>query len=99
MVGDTFFPGSKIPFNPINPHGAKARYPDGWKNPLKETLFQVFVEDRENGHIAIGPKIGLNIAFELCATTNTAIKAGKISGWSNAHVLPAPPEQVRWGAV
>lgn len=96
---DTFFPGSKIPFNPINPHGAKARYPDGWKNPLKEKLYQVFVEDKERGCIAIGPKIRFDVATTLCSTTYTAIKAGKIAGWSNPHVLPAPPEQVRWGQV
>lgn len=96
---DVFFPGSKVPFNPINAHGAKAKYPDGWKNPLKERLWQVFVEDKERGCIPIGPKVGFNVVSELCATVNTAIKAGTISGWSNPHILPAPAEQVRWGAV
>jgi hypothetical protein len=95
-VGHIFFPGSDKPFNPINPHGAKARYPSGWKNPLAEKLYQVHVEDRELGHIRIGPKVGQAIADELCAATRLAIAAGQITGWSNPHVLPAPPEQVRW---
>lgn len=98
-VGDTFFPGSPIPFRPNNPHGSKAKMPDGWKNPLKERLFQVFVEDRHQGLIPIGPKVGRAITDELCATVNTAIKAGTITGWTNPHVLPAPAETVRWGHV
>lgn len=98
-VGNTYFPGSSAPFNPINPFGAKAAYPKGWKNPLAEKLFQVFVEDREMGLIPIGPKVGRAITDELCATVNTAIKAGTITGWTNPHVLPAPAETVRWGHV
>lgn len=94
-VGDTFFPGSKIPFNPINPHGAKARMPAGWKSPMQEKLYQVHVEDRKLGCIPIGPKMGNAIASELCATVQAAIQIGKISGWTNPHVLAAPAEQVR----
>ena len=99
MTGDTFFPGSKIPFNPINPHGSKAKYPDGWKSPLRERLYQVFVEDQDRGCIPIGPKAGHAVVSEWCALAQTAIKAGNITGWTNPHVLPAPAEQVRWSAV
>lgn len=98
-VGDTFFPGSKTPFRPINPYGARANVPEGWKNPLKEKLYQVFVDDQKRGQIPIGPKIRFDVATQLCSNTNIAIKAGKISGWSSAHISPAPAEQVRWGQV
>lgn len=94
VSGPRFF-DSSAPFNPINPHGAKARMPDGWKSPLKEPLYQVFVEDHRHGCIPIGPKIGNAIASELCATVQTSIAAGKITGWTNPHVMPAPAEQVR----
>lgn len=96
---DVYFPGSKIPFNPINPHGARAKPPSGWKNPLALKLFQVHVMDEERGHIRVGPKVESGVANELCATIQTAIKAGKITGWSSPTVMPCPPEQVRWGKV
>lgn len=96
---DVFFPGSKIPFNPINPHGARAKMPIGWKNPLKRKLYQVHVMDKDGGHIRVGPKIEIDVASELCATIQMAIKAGKITGWSSPTVIACPPEQVRWGNV
>lgn len=109
MTGDTLFPNSKIPFNPINPHGSRARYPDGrragldappgWKSPLREPLYQVHVEDKDRGHIPIGPKVRNDIASQLCAAVQTAIKSGRVTGWANPYVMRAPPEQVRWGAV
>lgn len=99
MSGDTFFPGSKIPFNPINPHGSRAKMPKGWKNPLARKLYQVHVMDAKHGHLRVGPKVELTVADELCAAMKIAIKAGKISGWTSPTVMPAPPEQVRWGTV
>lgn len=94
MTGDIFFPNSRVPFNPINPHGSKAKMPDGWKSPMREPLFQVHVMDAELGHICIGPKVRNDIASQICAATQASIKAGKITGWSDPCVLPAPPEQV-----
>jgi hypothetical protein len=83
-------PGSEhIPFNPINPHGSRAKMPVGWQSPFREQLFQVFVEDRSKGCIPIGPKISLNVASEVCALTTIAIKSGRIHDWANPHVLPA----------
>lgn len=83
-------PGSEhIPFNPINPWGraAKARgMPDGWKSPLNEPLFQVFVDDRESGRLAIGPKMIRSIADEFHSAVNLAIKSGRIRGWANPHL-------------
>lgn len=99
MSGDVFFPGSKIPYSPINPHGRKARYPDGWKSPLREPLFQVYVNDQLRGDIPIGPKVRNDVASQICAAVQVAIKSGKINGWSSPTVVKAPPEQVRWGAV
>lgn len=98
-MGDTFFPNSKIPFNPINPHGRKAKYPDGWKSPLREPLYQVHVNDKDRGNIPIGPKARNDVASQLCTTVQAAIKSGRITGWSSPHVMPAPPEQVRWGVI
>src|SRR5271156_4224518 len=99
-VGDTYFPGSSVPFNPINPFGAKAAYPKGWKNPMNDRLYQVFVEDRHQGRIPIGPKITGAVADQLCATVETAIKAGKITGWTNPHVSLAPAERLKgWAPV
>lgn len=98
-VGDIFFPGSKVPFNPINPHGAKARYPDGWKNPMQQKLYQVFVQDKDKGAIPIGPKCGHDIADELCAATQIAIKSGRVTGWSSPTVLPAPAERLKGWAL
>jgi hypothetical protein len=88
-------PGSAhIPFNPINKWGGKPKVfrADGsvidWKSPIREPLFQVHVDTRE-GSIPIGPRIGLAIASEIAATTQVAIKAGRIHGWANPTVVPA----------
>jgi len=45
----TYFPGSKVPFSPINPHGSKAKMPAGWKNPFHAKLYRVHVDDAERG--------------------------------------------------
>lgn len=89
-------PGSEhIPFKPFNAHGKSPKIVGAngqtldWKNPLAEPLFQVFVEDRERGYIAIGPKMGQAVADQFLAATKLAIKSGKISGWSNPHVISA----------
>jgi hypothetical protein len=98
-MGDVFFPGSKVPFNPINPWGRKAAYPDGWKSPMREPLFQVHVMDNERGVIPIGPKVANDLASELCAATRLAIKTGRITGWSDPTVLPAPAERLKGWAL
>ena len=93
-VSASIVPGSPDkPFNPINPWGRKAPMPQGWVSPLERRPYQVFVDDRHKGRIPIGPKWGMNEAMQLCATTNAAIKAGKISDWSNPHVVACPFEQ------
>lgn len=71
--------------------------PDGtvidWKTPLGAPMFQVRVQDREKGEIAIGPKCVMGLADQLCAATRLAIKSGKISGWTNPHVVSAGRER------
>ena len=93
-------PGSEhIPFKPINAHGKTpvVMRKDGsvinWKSPLGEPMFQVHVQDREHGDLPIGPKFAMGIADQLCATVKIAIKSGKITGWSNPHVVSAPRER------
>lgn len=93
-------PGSEhIAFRPINAHGKTPviTRPDGsvidWKSPLAEQAYQVRVDDRERGDIAIGPKCVLGLADQLCAATKLAIKSGKITGWSNPHVVSVPRER------
>jgi hypothetical protein len=98
-VGDTFFPGSSIPFNPINPHGAKAAYPAGWKSPMQQKLHQVFVLDRNRGQIPVGPKMRAEIAEQLCAAIRVAIKAGRIHDWTEPTVLAAPAERLKGWAL
>lgn len=90
-------PGSEhIPFKPFNPHGKApvVTRKDGtvidWKSPLREPLFQVFVDDQERGRIAIGPQIGMAIADQAASACRLAIKAGRISGWSNVSVERVP---------
>lgn len=103
MSGEVFFPGSKVPFRPINPWGRKAqalRYdgtpmPDGWKSPLAEPLYQVHVLDSVKGDIPIGPKIGQQVCDQMCANLKLLIKAGPITGWSSPYVRAIAPQQVQ----
>jgi hypothetical protein len=88
-------PGSEhIPFKPFNPHNKTPTVTraDGsvveWKSPMREKLYQCFVEDVDRGHIPIGPKVGMAIADSFRSATQLAIKSGKITGWSNPHVKP-----------
>jgi hypothetical protein len=99
-VSGPIVPGSEhIPFRPINAHGKTpvVLRRDGtvidWKNPLREVIAQVKVLDREKGEIAIGPKVAMAVADQLCATVKLAIKSGKISGWSHPHVVPCAAER------
>jgi hypothetical protein len=92
-------PGSEhIPFSPMNLPGGemltgKVRNADGklidWKSPLRERHYQVVVEDRNLGCIPVFPKAGMALADQFCSTLKLAIKSGRISGWSNPHVVPA----------
>jgi hypothetical protein len=93
-------PGSEgIPFSPINPWGREpvVKRRDGtvinWKSPLREPIFQVFVEDAEQGLIPIGPKCPMGMADNFLAATKLAIRSGRISGWTNPHLVKAPPER------
>jgi hypothetical protein len=98
-VGDKFFPGSDVPFRPINPWGRKAPMPDGWKNPMQQKLYQVFVLDKELGQIPIGPRMRQDAADQFCAATRIAIKSGRIHDWANPTVLPAPAERLKGWAL
>lgn len=89
-------PGSEhIPFKPFNPHGKTPTVTrrDGsvieWKSPIREPLFQVFVEDKEKGRIPIGPKMGMAVCDSVASACQLAIKSGRIHGWSNPHVVRA----------
>ena len=93
-------PGSEhIPFNPINPWGRTpvVKRHDGsvvdWKNPLRVRLYQVFVEDREKGEIAVGPKVQMDVCDQTLSAIKIAIKSGKITGWANPHIKAAPSER------
>lgn len=100
-VGPTTFPGSDKPFNPINPWGRKAvavgvdgqKLPADWKSPVAQPTYQVFVEDREKGVIAIGPSWGQPEAEQLLSSVKIAIKAGKVTSWANPHIVKKPPQR------
>ena len=87
-------PGSAhIPFNPQNAFGKTptVRTKDGkiidWKSPIREPLFQVMVEDETKGLIAVSPKMRHDVIADLASLTNIAIKSGRISGWTNPHIV------------
>jgi hypothetical protein len=94
---DVYFPGSNVPFRPINPWGRKAAYtnasgltmPEGWVSPFSDgPRYRVHVDTPSGESQPVTPGMGRLIIDELCATINNAIKAGNVTGWSNPHVLP-----------
>jgi hypothetical protein len=87
-------PGSEhIPFKPINPWGRKAKMPEGWVSPLERRVYQLYVDDKDKGTIAICPRMQRPIVEEWLAALKIAIKTGKITGWSNPHIRAAPLER------
>lgn len=82
------FLDSPAPFNPINPHGAKAKMPEGWKSPLRTPLYRVCVDMKgARKPVAITPAVIKDIADMLCVAAQTGIKSGVRSEWANPSVV------------
>lgn len=81
-------PGSAhLPWSPINRYGdGAAPMPKGWKNPLRQPLFQVMVEDREDGLIPVSPAMIRDTAELVLHACKLAIRQGHRKNWANAHL-------------
>jgi len=70
--------------------GERKPMPKGWKNPLRQPLYQVVVERTSDGvHQVVGPAIQQNVAEELAAAIRIQIAAGNEKSWSNPTVIRA----------
>lgn len=75
-------------FNPINPHGARAKMPEGWKSPLRTPLYRVCVDMKGAlKPVAITPGVIKEMADMLCISAQQGIKSGVRSEWANPSVV------------
>ena len=82
------FLDSPAPFDPINPHGRRAKMPPGWTSPLRQPLYRVCVDMKgETLPVAITPAVIKEVADTLCAAARTAIKSGVRTEWANPSVV------------
>lgn len=85
------FLDSPAPFNPINPHGARAKMPDGWVSPLNEPLYRVVVDMRGSDMpVAVTPAMTKAYADMACIAAKQGIAKGVRPEWANPSVILAP---------
>lgn len=79
------FPDSPAPFRPMNPWGRPM--PKVKRSPLREPLYQVFVEMRgEKEAQPISPAMNINAAAAIQSAAFKAIDAGVRKDWANPHI-------------
>ena len=82
-------------YNPINPHGRRAKMPTGGQSPFRNPdgsnvqLYRVHVDTREGESVAVTPALIGPVASDIHATIRDAIKSGIRREWSNPHIRPA----------
>lgn len=70
----------------MNLRGTLPKMPKGWKNPFREKLYQVMVEDREDGLIPVSPALTEDTANLVLHAAKQAIREGHRRNWANAHL-------------
>ncbi len=103
--GSVYLPGSKAPFNPINPYGRTMPNPTRPYREERHALYQVELEAKDGSLTRAGPKGPEEIAASLARQLNFAIGLGQIDHvsraigvrkeWSKAHVVLAKPPERR----
>ena len=82
------FLDSPAPFNPINPHGARAKMPPGWTSPLRTPLYAVVVDMKgEDKPVVVSPGMIQECAEMVCQAAREAIKTGIRTEWANPSIV------------
>lgn len=84
MVGEVYFPGSKVPFRPQNPWG---RAMPKVKQRSRPPLYQVVVTMMNGKDVPFGPKIERTAADEFCGTIRQSIACGAEKELRAAYVV------------
>jgi hypothetical protein len=93
--GSVYFPGSKEPFRPLNPHGRAMPKPARPYRPERHALHQVEIELRGGGTKRIGPMWAEEMAGSLAATINKTLVLKPMDDWVKARVVLAKPAEKR----
>lgn len=81
---EVWFPGSKDPFRPMNPHGRAMPKPVRQARP---ELYQVVVKRAGWGEIPFGPKMVKECVEEFFRVVDGAIRSGVEKRLSDPHIV------------
>ena len=81
---EVYFPGSSVPFRPVNAHG---RAMPKVARSIRQPLYQLIVTRKGRGQMPFGPKMEKQFAQELYETVLGQIRLGKEKDITDPHLV------------